>query len=73
MFMLPTPTAEVSSLVMVSSVISFDEDEPSTVNLHSSERLDRARDTFKGFLNVTSTMIGSVKTKKIAYRVGTIY
>lgn len=64
--MLPTPTAEVSSLVMVSSVISFDEDEPSTVNLHRSESLDRARETFKGFLNVTSTMIGSVKTKKIA-------
>lgn len=61
----PTPRASVSSLVMVNSsvIFSFDGGAPSRVNLQRSERLDKARETFKGFLNITSTMIGSTKTE----------
>lgn len=45
-----------------SVVFSFDEDTSSAVKLQRSERLDRARGTFRGFLKVTSTMIGSAET-----------
>lgn len=63
---MPTPRARVSSLVMASpanfsAVFSFDGGASSAVNFQRSERLDRARETFNGFLNVTSTMIGSAE------------
>ncbi|TNN77947.1 hypothetical protein EYF80_011870 [Liparis tanakae] len=67
-----TPSVSVSSLVTASPadssvVFSSDGVAPSAVNLQSSERLDRVRGTFRGFLNVTSTMIGSVGTERWPY------
>lgn len=67
-----TPSVSVSSLVTASPadssvVFSSDGVAPSAVNLQSSERLDRARGTFRGFLNITSTMIGSVGTERWPY------
>lgn len=52
-----TSEEAVSSLVMVSG-----DDIPSGVNFQSSDRLDRSRETFRGFLKVTSTMMGSEET-----------
>ena len=67
-FRLPTPAARLSSLLMTSPansslVFSLDRDAPLGVNLQRRETLDRARGTFNGFLNMTSTMIGSAETE----------
>ena len=61
----PTPRARISSLVMAKSsvVFSFDGGASSAVNRQRSERLESARETFRGFLNVNSTMIGSAETE----------
>lgn len=69
-----TGVSRVSSLLMTSPVTCSlagslrDEDERWELNLQRSESSDRARETFRGFLKVTSTMMGSVETQVLQIR-----
>lgn len=51
-------------MVSLSGIFSFNGETPSKEKFQMRERLDKTKETFKGFLNMTSTMIGSAKTKR---------